>query len=131
MITWNDVFGGRKCGIQVWTRRNTHRYLYKIFENRKTNSIGLNKLLNVFYEELFGDCVQLLSLCNCYLRSQLSNSTALIKKATSSTQPLPQQSSQLSQNAFQAIIKIIESTFDKASPHALLNLLLSASPSYL
>ena len=66
LITWNDVFGGRKCGIQVWTRRNTHRYLYKIFENRKTNSIGLNKLLNVFYEELFGDCVQLLSLCNCY-----------------------------------------------------------------
>ena len=45
----------------------TFQNLYKVFENRKGNSIGLNQLLNLFYGELFGDCFQLLSMCNCYL----------------------------------------------------------------
>ena len=84
LISWNDVFSGRKTGIQVWSMREKHRYLYNYFDNRKKNSEGLNQLLNMFYEELFGDRVQLLSLTNCYLRAQLSNTTTLMKINNSS-----------------------------------------------
>ena len=55
LITWNDVFGGRKDGIQVWSIRDKHQYLYKMSDNRKTHSDGILQLFHMFYEELFGD----------------------------------------------------------------------------
>ena len=85
-----------------------------MFDNRKTNSNGLLQLLNMFYEELFGDRVQLSSLCNCCLRAQSSHTTTLLKKNNSSTAPVCHPEIQLPNNALKETIYLIEEAFDKA-----------------
>ena len=85
----------------------------KIFENRKGSHTGLCQLLNLFYEELFGNRIQLISMCNCYLRAQLSNTNKLLKKHDSSDKPSIPPTKQF-EKVYKETVDVIESTFKKA-----------------
>ena len=85
LITWYNVLMGRMDGLQVWSQRPMYRNLSTIFDNRRTKSQVLLQLVNLFYEELFGDRVQILALCNCYYRTMFNIARSILKKTEKTT----------------------------------------------
>jgi hypothetical protein len=65
LVTWNDVVKGRQSGICIWKQCDNYRDVYTIFKSRRKTKNGLTLLLNMLYQEFYGDHIPLFHLLTC------------------------------------------------------------------
>ena len=80
LLTWKEIIGGRKNGIQVWQISDTYRDIFSNFADRSKVSHGLTALFNSLYNKVYGDRLQSLHLINCFNRATMKNQNKSIRK---------------------------------------------------
>ena len=63
LITWSDVLNSMQDGLQIWTQLEQIRDSTKLFVNAQRDEAKALRIINLLYEESYGDNVQSLFCC--------------------------------------------------------------------
>ena len=115
LLTWRLILDGKTDGIQVWSKRYNFRSLYSSFMNRRKTVDGLNSILNLTFNELYGDRVQCSHLLTLYYKAALSQTKLKVNEKDKIIATLSNETDvSFDGESFQNLIDKVDTTFKDA-----------------
>lgn len=79
LLTWGKIIDGRRNDVQVWHSSDCYRDVFTNFADHSKTSHGITALINLLYDEVYGDRLQSLHLIHCFNRAIMKNQDKSIK----------------------------------------------------